>query len=108
MNRRGARGTASGAVPRARISTLAQLSTSGWVVPQLAGGVLEPLTERQWDPAAHGLPRWPRQSWRIDEGVAMCRERYAANGATLAGVAPPLNVTPPMKFKEACKKMLVE
>ena len=80
-----------------------------WVVPMLADGALA-SGEHGLAAAQRSIPKHPRQSWRIDEGVAICRERFVASGTQLPGVAPPLdhNHTLPMKFKEACKNILKE
>ena len=73
-----------------------------WVAPHLEGGALAGAAGAP----AHAVPKSPRQSWRIDEGVALCRARYVATGDKLVGVAPSPNHTLPMKFKEACLTLL--
>ena len=82
-----------------------ELFARTWVLPMLAGGVLAADTA----PAAskRAVPQHARSALRLDEGVALCRERYVVDDASgrLAGVAPS-NHTMPRKFSELCQALL--
>ena len=87
------------------VSSDLEIFARAWVVPMLEGGALAG-GEHGLASALRAVPKRPRQSWRIDEGVALCRARYVADGGKLAGVATPPNHTLPMKFKELCLGLL--
>ena len=64
-----------------------------------------PLTEAR-NAALRDTPRHPRETWRLDEGVALCRARFASSSpASLVGVTR-INRTMAPKFTELCVGIL--
>lgn len=74
-----------------------------WVAPMLPGGKLNPSPPHTLNALRATLPNHPERTWRVGEGVALCREKFTPNPVTgaLAGVGA-LNKTMPAKFEELC------
>ncbi len=84
------------------------LFARAWVAPMLPGGYWS-RPPHTLEAAQRALPRHPREAWRVPEGVALCRERYAHGadgGPTRAALeldtASNKTATLPRRFEEVC------